>query len=209
MAASPSETTEHQFVVKVPVVRRAIARIRERETHPFFPAYLHLREVAGNQRRLTGLKPRWGQMGLYLQVPDHPKDKPYFQPFGTGWLNRNLAGSWAGSSLRAGQPPFNVVEYDGAAKTFTLKDRHWELARATFLNDEPADPIAIAAFLYRDFAFVTSGEPPGPADLITVFRDDFRYRIPEDDEEFNYLFVGDAEDPEWGDSFEPWESPPA
>jgi len=202
MAASVVHSDPESFVLKRDVVQRAIKHIQQAEFYPYFPAYLHLRQVAGREGRLTELKPNWGLMGLYLQVPDHPPDRPYFQPFGQGWLNQNLAGSWAGSSLRAGGAAFNVVEYDASTRTFTLKDRHWELARVQFMGDKPTDVIAVAAFLYRDYSITGAGAEPTAADLVTVFRDDFGYRNPEDDEEFNHLFTADAGEGAWADAFE-------
>jgi hypothetical protein len=196
------------FVLRVDAVRWCIEQIRGQKVHPFFPAYLHLREeaVATDSDSAT---PHWPQLGQFLEVPGGPSGKPYFRPFWNGsrasgqeWLNENLAGSYAGSSLRA--QPLKVISYGGGA--FTFPDRHWEAAREHLLYGERLSARAVAGFLYRDFAFQTEGVEPTPDDLVAIFRTDFRYYHPDDepDSEFEYLF--DSGSPDFdGPWFEPYD----
>lgn len=194
MPASPNGLSDTKYVLRVEVVQRAIKQLRQQSFHQYFPAYLHLRQQAARRNSLTGLRPTWSELGTYLEVGDPPPDFPYYRPFipttmsnQSAWLNRNLAGSWAPSSLREGQPPLRVVQYDRASRSFTLREKHWDLARRHLLGDQQVNLIPLAMFLYRDFA-VVSDRPPTGEDLVRVFCDDFGYRTPEDDEEFAYLY---------------------
>src|SRR5438094_7121989 len=105
------------WVPPVDVVCRAIEQLRAQSIHPYFPAYLHLRRRAAIQSTTEDIEPSWQDLSPFLQVQGAPSAKPHFRPFtlGTGasdaeWLNPNLAGSFAPSSLRPGQPPLKVVE---------------------------------------------------------------------------------------------------
>ena len=104
-------------------VRSAISQLRAQSVHPYFPAYLHLRRQAAAQGSTQDIDPDWHELSPFLQVRDAPTAKPHFRPFtsGTGasdgeWLNPNLAGSFAPSSLRPGQPPLHVVEISTTAR---------------------------------------------------------------------------------------------
>jgi len=144
---------------------------------------------------------------VFLRVPGGPPGKPNFRPFwnqtrdaGQDWLNANLAGSYAPSSLRS--LPRRVVDIgDGG---FSLKEDHWQLARQHLLYDDRVPAVALCAFLYRDFGFTTDGISPAPAALIDIFRMDFGYRLDSDDIEFEHLY--DANVPAREDWFVPFDA---
>lgn len=190
------------YVLPVQRVRESITHLLERDTHPFFIAYLHLRRLSGRQGRTTGLAPSWPDLGTILEVTDNPfPGKPYLRPFWKGqrragqeWLNENLAGSYAPSSLRG--VPMQVVETDASGR-FNLRDDHWRLAFHHLLFDAPISALAIAGFVFRDYGIVADG-PPGPSDLIGLFRTEYGYRS-EDDAEFNQLY-----DMSWTGEEGPW-----
>jgi hypothetical protein len=174
-----------RWVLTTGAVQRAIEDLRSRSIHPFFVAYLHLRQRAAAQGTTSGLRPRWkAGLGPYLEVDGAPATHPYYRPFWDGageagqeWLNGNLAGSFAGSSLRAGSPPMLVVDYDPVTRTFALREQHWELALEHLLRGRPLPAEALAAFLLRDFAFDTdSDDPPTGDDLVALFGQEFGYR---------------------------------
>lgn len=204
MAADLSGDGGPTYVLRTEVVRRAIADLLARQIHPYFPAYLHLRQRAGRAGRLDRLTPEWKALGEYLEVDGAPARRPYFRPFlegrreaGQEWLNTNLAGSYAASSLRPGQAPLAVVRYDGATRTFALREEHWKLAREHLLNGRKAPVISLAAYFYRDFGIRSLSEPT-PMDLMTVFRSDFGYAMPHDNDEFSHLYEVTAPEDENG-----------
>ena len=194
MALSTPSATIKSHVVRTDAVRRGIKDVRKQSFHQFFPAYLHLRQLAGRKGALTGLAPDWSSLGEYLRVAGAPRTHPFYRPFmpatwseGRAWLNTNLAGSWAGSSLREGQPPLLVVQYDSDTQTFALREKHWELARQHLLDGRRVNIVPLAVFLYRDFA-VESDRPPNADDLVAIFRKDFGYDSPSDNAEFEFLY---------------------
>jgi hypothetical protein len=200
---------EARYVISVERARESVATLLTRETHPFFIAYLHLRRVAGQRRTLVGLNPHWPDLGSVLEVPGGPPGKPYLRPFWKGsrqsgqeWLNKNLAGSFAPSSLRG--TPLEIIEIT-ASGSFNLKERHWQQARQHLLLGQPMPVLPLAAFLFRDRALVST-DVPDPAALVTVFREHYGY-TPDADEEFDYLYdlAGLASGGDW---FEPL-GPPA
>ena len=184
--------TETTYVLTTVQVRASIERLLARQTHTYFPAYLHLRQLAGRAERLTGLAPNWAEVGEVLQVRGGPPGKPYLRPFWRGardhqqeWLGSNLAGSWSASSLRANQAPLQVVETDADGR-FNLPEGHWERAIVHLLSGVPMSVTALAGFLFRDRGFIAVNEP-AVADLVATFRREYGYG-PDDDEEFNVLY---------------------
>lgn len=176
-------------VLTLEAVRWSLDALKEASVHPFFLAYLHLRKQAAEQGTTADLTPNWDELGTYLRVPGGPPNKPYYRPFWNGketdpgryWLNPNLAGSYAPSSLRI--VPREIVDIIGGH--FSLKPDHAQLARKNLLYDQPISAIAMAAFLYRDFGFAATGSLD-PNDLEDELRADFHYSL--HDEEFDLLF---------------------
>lgn len=200
MAAADEDRT---FVLTAPAARWAIATLRAAKVHPFFLAYLHLRKRAADEGNPV-IAPHWDELGELLRVPGGPPGKPYYRPFWNGtvddpgryWLNRNIAGSYAPSSLR--NVPTRVIETVGSE--FSLKPSHAALARQHLLYDQPLPAIAVAAFFYRNYGFHSPPpHTPSPFDLVLILRDDFQL---EDDAEFSQLFHDGLEiDP---GQVEPW-----
>lgn len=180
------------YVLRIDAVRWAVETLAGQRTHEFFPAYLHLRAKAIETGSTTDIHPDWRNgLGTFLEVRGGPH--PYFRPFlsrrGTGtmsfWLNVNLAGSFAPSSIRT--TPRKVIEVHD--RTFDLKPNHAQLAREFLLYDTPVSAIALAMFYYRDFGLITDGALPKSTDLIDLFRRGFRFseQSPSDDD-FDLLF---------------------
>lgn len=206
MAESGDPAEERTFVLGLEPIRWGIGQLLERRTHPWFPAYLQLRRVAGQRGALDGLNPTWGDLGHFLKTPGGPSNKPYLRPFwhqttnaDQAWLNPNLAGSYSPASLRGGQAQSSVIEIEDSG--FVLKPQHWRLALTHLLYEEPMPVIPLCLFLYRDFGFTTNGPSLGPTDLIEAFRGDFGYEGGVDDNEFETLYA--PEIPERTDWFDP------
>lgn len=182
---------EKRYLIKMDAVRACISELRSQRIHPFFPAYLHLRQQAARQGRLADVAPNWNALGTLLEVPGGPLGRPYFRPFWAGpatagqeWLNPNLAGSYAPSSIR--QLPRKVIDISPDGK-FSLRENHWELARRHLTDEKPVPLLALAGFFFRDFAFLSENTPK-PADLMQVFLNEFGYRSPADDVEVDHLY---------------------
>ncbi len=181
------------FVLTLEAVRRAIAELEPLHIHETFPVYLHLRKRAKDLGRFTDLQPDWSvEVHAWLEMPGGPPNKPHFRPFtsrgsslNSFWMNDNLAGSYAPSSLRGLRNLYvdQNDEYilptrvDGTADPLPVKNR--------VLYDTPVPAWAVAAFLFRNRAFTrTNGEMPGWDDLLAVYQDTFRWT----DEERDALF---------------------
>jgi len=199
VTADDSETI---YVVPVRRVRECIDKLLSRDTHPYFVAYLYLRSLAGRKGSIAGLRPEWTELGKLLAVPGGPPRKPYLRPFWMGerkagqeWLNENLAGSFAPSSLR--EVPSRVVETDARGR-FNLRPNHDELARTHLLFDAPLPALAVAGFMFRDFGFVALSHP-GPEELVEVFRHEYGY---DEQSEFDQLY-----ETSWSGQAGPWFEP--
>lgn len=184
------DVTEQTYVLLASRVRESIDKLLSRATHPHFIAYLYLRLLAGRTGSVRGLTPNWADLGNLLEVRGGPAGKPYLRPFwdkerkaGQEWLNENLAGSFAPSSQRV---VLGRVMTTDAQRRYSLRSKHWELAREHLLFDEPVPAVALAGFMFRDYGFMAA-LPPGPSELVEVFRQEYGYKA-EDDIEFDTLY---------------------
>lgn len=179
------------MVLTLRAVRWAIGELKSSKVHPFFLAYLHLRrhtEFAGSSR----VTPAWDELGDFLRVKGGPPNKPYFRPFWNGnvedasryWLNANIAGSYAPSSLRT--VPRTVIDTDGAE--FILLEGHAQRARHNLLYDTRISAVATAAFFFRDYGFLPDDPTAQPADLLAPLIRDFRLS----NDDFDLLFHSDV-----------------
>jgi len=115
----------------------------------------------------------------FFLVKDHPIGTPYIKPFTNQkasdknlWLNENVAGSYAPSSLRPDQPFGKVVHVDHD-KTYALPPDHAKRAREFLLYNEPISAPDLSAFLFRDFGLLE--DSPTADDLLDVFAVEFGY----------------------------------
>jgi hypothetical protein len=161
-------------------IRSAIAALSSRRIHPFFIAYLHLRSLAVEQGSLSNIRPSWNAIGPLLAVPGGPPGKPYYRPFSDRevhdpsryWLNRNLAGSYAPSSVRG--VVLRVVETSN--QSYTLRDGHASLALENFLYDSRIPTEHLVGYLYRNFGFESfESDLPSMADVVNIFLEDFHF----------------------------------
>lgn len=189
------------YVIPVERARECVTRLLSQQIHPFFIAYLYLRGLAGRFDSLTGLTPNWPNLGALLEVRDAPPGKPYLRPFWKGsraagqeWLNSNLAGSFAPSSLRG--VPQRVIEVDAAGR-FNLRPDHATCALQHLLFNRRVPALALAGFLFRDYG-ILAASPPGSADLVDLFRHEYGYQDP-DQAEFETLY-----DTSWTGAPGPW-----
>ena len=177
---------------RLPAIGEALQYLLGRDAHQHFPGYLHLRKLSAEAGSSENIVPDWAGLGKYLMVQGGPPNKPYLRPFWDGqrnarqeWLNSNLAGSFAPSSLRRG--PLRKVVDVNAHGHFSLKPDHPRLALEHLLKSDPIDAVHLATFLYRDKGLY-SDRVPTVNDAVLCFRSDFGYGS-ENDDEFDTLYV--------------------
>lgn len=183
------------YVVRRRVVAESLARLRKQKTHTLFAGYLYLQQTASQLGRLEDLQPDFRQFfQKFFEVRNHPLGAPYVKPFTEKppsaqnlWLNENVAGSYAPSSLRSGQPFLQVVIIDG--KRYSLQPDHAERAFEHLLYSTPVQVADLAVVLYRDFGLLSDSVTI--EDLIDIFAYEFGYASEQGsrpDEKFRTLY---------------------
>lgn len=187
---------EKSYVVSLPAVQESLAALRQLKVHRTFPGYLCVRETARFAGKRSELKPNFSDFfDRYLKIGDASPSSPYAVPFNDRgsplWFNRNVAGSYAPSSLRPVSPLRQAVDIFGAkaSHTFALKDDDAALCFHHLLHQQRIPALPLAVFLFRDHA-LESESMPDEASLISVFRDQFGFRanVSAEDADFNTLF---------------------
>lgn len=183
------------YVVRKRIVADALARLREQRTHTLFAGYLYLQQLASQRGRLEDLQPDFRQFfQKFFEVGNHPLGAPYIKPFTEQkpsaqnlWLNENVAGSYAPSSLRPGQPFRQVVIIEG--RRYSLPPDHAERAFERLLYSTPVQAADLAVVLYRDFGLL--GDSVSIKVLVDIFAYEFGYASEpgsEPDEKFRALY---------------------
>lgn len=182
-----------QLILRTTAVTSAIDQLLSQRVHPVFAGYLCLKRESARVRQTSRLQPNfWEFHDTFLRVPGGPEGKPYYRPFWNealvrqkAWYQKNVAGTYApGSASRI--PAFTqVVSIE--RQRYSLRERHWELARQYLLGGRPLPVLPLATFLYRDFGFDLS-EPVRVSDLVSIFRREFGYTEQSGDDEFDHLY---------------------
>lgn len=130
----------------------------------------------------------------FFLVANHPLGTPYIKIFTEQkasernlWLNENVAGSYAPSSLRSNQPFRQVVNIEN--RTYSLPADHAVRALEHLLYSKPVQAADLAVVLYRDYGLL--GEAVTIEELIGIFAYEFGYANQPDstpDENFQTLF---------------------
>lgn len=182
-------------VIRKEIVARSLARLREQKTHTLFAGYLYLQYRATQLRRINDLKPAFLPFfKQFFQVANNPLGTPYIKIFTEHhaseknlWLNENVAGSYAPSSLRPDQPFRKVVSIEN--KTWSLYPDHAVRALKYLLFSKPVQAADLAVVLYRDYGLF--GEAMTVEALVGIFAYEFGYANKpgdEPDENFQKLF---------------------
>lgn len=167
------------YVIRKQIVAQCLSRLRAKKTHTLFAGYLYLQRQSAKLDRLDDLQPDFLLFfKQFFEVGNHPLGAPYIKPFTSEkasdknlWLNENVAGSYAPSSLRPDQPFRQVVKIEG--KKYTLPPDHAQLAYEHLLYSTAVQAADLAVFLYRDFGFNDASLTI--EDLIGVFAFEFGY----------------------------------
>lgn len=158
MATTDSYST---FVFTKKAVLRGISNLESMPIHEHFVGYLAILNAMHDDERaevhstdITDFHER------YLRVVDAPDNSPYISPFrsrgkGMRLVNRNVAGSYAPSSIRSQGKITNVIEVlgEGQNAAYVLRPNHASMALKHFLKGRKVPVASLAAFLYRDFGF--------------------------------------------------------
>lgn len=175
-----------EWLLTEPAVRAAIDVLTAQPLHQAFVLYLQLRRAAKLADRFDGLNWSRELIHEWLDVPGGPPSKPYFRPFApnakgdTFWLNSNLSGSYAPSSLR---PEIAAL---------FLEDKKYRLPvdangapdpnpiATALLANAQVPAWAVAAYLFRNYSFWVGPEEakPGVDELLDVFQDYFGWTSP-------------------------------
>lgn len=178
-----------QYQVRVEIVAECLAVLRRHQVHQNFAGYLCVVSTAAQEKSTKNLSPNFKEFfDTFLRVPDGHFNKPYIQPFNDSdtletniWFNRNVAGSYAPSSLRIESPFRQVVEIEGRGREakYSLREGHADLALEHLLFGQQLSVIDLAVFLYRDFGFpLNDNETPTINNVLSVFQYEFGYLDP-------------------------------
>lgn len=206
--------TSSRKVLTINAVRLSIEQLQKPYIHEQFLAYLHIRKRGIEDGSMTHIEPRWSDVEHLLKVDGGPPNKPFYRPFSSRvkkdpsgyWLNPNIPGSYAPSSLR------NTSQFMlDPEREFTLPTDHASKAQIAHLKGTPQPAWMFAGYLLRNYSF-----EPGAStvdDLIDGFCTLFRFNIEDDKDDvsetrpprrspdFERLFtVGDEPNIDW---FEP------
>ncbi len=188
-------------VIRPSIVARSLTRLREQKTHTLFAGYLYLQQRSTELGRLDDLQPEFLPFFRnFFEVANHPLGAPYIKIFTEQkasernlWLNENVAGSYAPSSLRPNQPFRKVV--DIIERKYSLPSNHAARALEFLLYGNPVQIFDLAVVLYRDYGFVKTAFTIH--DLISVFTFEFGYADQPGatpNENFDLLFHLDSEE---------------
>ena len=154
---------------------------------------------AGQVQSRDDLRPNFkGFFERYFAVAGAPYKYPYYLPFGPvgnpaeRFFNRNVAGSYAQSSIRAVNPLRRIatIETTPTGPVWDLNPEHAAVAHQ-LLEGRTLPAASLAAYLYRDFSF--SGAPT-PGDLYLTLQADFGFAFPSEGVGFGDVFTDDTID---------------
>ncbi|CEG92085.1 hypothetical protein LJ114_02585 [Propionibacterium freudenreichii] len=203
--AVPDPNVPTMHVVAIPVVKDGITTLKERRIHELFPAYLEVRRLAASMNPGEEVRPDWHEVARLLDMPGGPPNKPNYRPFSSTkkksesgyWYNKNLAGSYAPSSIRT---TAGFMVDDGK---YVLPVDHATQALAKLLYGKRVPAWALAAFYLRNDGFVFAGDG-GLSELISAFKHEFAF---DQGADFGILFDDAAPDSPPATWFEPFTQP--
>lgn len=192
------DTSNGLAVIELAVVRKSIEILRRSKIHELFPGYLCAKLESVKQNRTSSLKPNFKSFfDLYLKPGGESRERPYLRPFSrTGaensdiWMNQNVAGSYAPSSIRGDSPLRHVIEVSSDRK-YSLKNNHAELAFTHLAFKTKIPVVSLAVFMFRDFGFEL--EELSLHDVVNAFKHEFGYRndFSIENTEFDLLYDDD------------------
>lgn len=163
-----------KYVLAKPYVIRAVRALEAIKSHELMTMYLAIRRQSarGFQDGKPSSETMYEDLKRWLTVPGSV-DSQYYRPFvsrGTSfWMNKNLAGSYARSSLR---PKTKALFYEQDGDLQNPKPE--DVAEVLLKQGASKLPCwAVMGYLYRNASFVTSSSAPTEIDLIQLCKDEF------------------------------------
>lgn len=175
-----------EYVLKTDVIRSCLKRLIEQPIHRLFPGYLCLQQQSSIEGKTTNLQfPYTEFFDTYLRINGPESNMPYFVPFSltedpaleTLWLNENVAGTYAPSSLRPSAPLRKITEIrqTGRDSRWNLFDDHWKLARLELGEGQRIPVESLSAYLLRDYGFIESD--PSAFTVVRTYAEEFGYDV--------------------------------
>lgn len=164
------------FVLNLSKVKNSLEVLRQLKAHSTLAGYLCLQRTAAQQNKLTGLRPPFKEFFKeFLALANAPASRPFINPFvktdAKVWVNENVAGSYAPSSLRGVSPLLQVLTISDGL--YSLKPKHWVAARQHLAANRQIPVLPLAVFLFRDRGIVSS--TPTVSGLVQAFQREFGY----------------------------------
>jgi hypothetical protein len=171
-------------------------RLSATPAHEHFAGYLGLLEAdrrgKGGLHRSRDIKDFHQR---YLTVAGLKTTSPFFSPVrntDAGEVkpfNKNVAGSYAPSSLRPDGPFMAAVDVKGKGQgvTYSLMPDHANVASGSMLGGKRVQAVALAAYLFRDYGF----EERNLQAVLDTFRDRFALRAQHTDESATFAALFD------------------
>lgn len=163
-----------KYVLSKPYVVKAVRALEIIKSHELMTMYLAIKRQSarGFQDGKPSSEVMYEDLKRWLTVPGSV-DSQYYRPFvsrGTSfWMNKNLAGSYAQSSLR---PKNKALFYEQNGDL--QNPRPEDVAEVLLKQGASKLPCwAVMGFLYRNASFVTSSSAPTEMDLIQLCKDEF------------------------------------
>jgi len=192
-----------QYFLRLDAIKAAIPQLIGQRVHPHFAGYLAVLFAVRLSHETGETDPvaysaitRFFQ--LFFAVGGF-SSHPYFRPFSDansgrlehGWLNPNVAGSFALSSQR--DSGIAVVVQPGPNRTVSLRPNHAKLVHQHFAHGRRIPVLPLATYLYRDYGFDATSKP-NKADLLELFCSDFGLVGTKGQQAFTQLFHSTASD---------------
>lgn len=181
-----------RFLVNAHHIAQSFEAIRACKIHPHLNGYLAIKWTALAVGKEQELQPKFTEyFETFLKVPDFSEGKPFLMPFrrdkgARADFNRNVAGSYAPSSLRATLGKVILIEGEKRDAKYSLRPEHVALALEHLCYGERIPALSLAALLLRDYA-IEADEASGDA-LVEAFRREFGFEKKAD---FDTLFAYD------------------
>lgn len=168
-------------VVKPIKIAQSLRRLRELGVHPHFVGYLCIKQLTTAVNSQTDLQPDFKRFHeTFLKIHNHPPKTPYLRIFVNQipsnknlFLNSNIAGSYAPSSIRENFRKVITITGENRDARYALNSQHWVLANQYLCKGTKIPVVELAAVLYRDYAITT--DKPSLKDLVDIFREEFGY----------------------------------
>jgi hypothetical protein len=171
-------------IVRPEIVNESVAELIRARIHEHFAGYLCVLRTAARDAATEGLRPNFKEFfDTFFAVPNAPGGLPYLRPFtktGSGmsaWNQPNVAGSYAGSSVRENAPFRRVVDITGSGNEtrYSLRPNHSAMAFEHLALGRQVPVVPLAVYLYRDYGIEIDGEA-NVAEVVSVFLYEFGYQ---------------------------------